>query len=155
VDVSSEAEDDGIHGVWFNRGVAGSQAFVKRFGQYTPPVGADETHPAFAWLSRGLGEAFVRFVGQATDNQWGLRGAFYEFTWHTGLRALAAAAQRGADVQLVVHGRDRDIPGGGADTTADDNRAAVTAAGLTDHVVWRNRGEQEHLAAQQVLGLDQ
>jgi hypothetical protein len=95
VDVSSEAEDDGIHGVWFNRGVAGSQAFVKRFGQYTPPGGADETHPALAWLSRGLGEAFLRFVGQAIDNQWGLRGAFYEFTWHTGLVALAAAAQRG------------------------------------------------------------
>ena len=147
VDVSSEAEDDGIHGVWFNRGVAGSQAFVKRFGQYTPPVGADETHPAFGWLSRGLGEAFVRFVGQATDNQWGLRGAFYEFTWQTGLVALAAAAQGGADVQLVVHGRDRDIPGGGADMTADDNRAAVTAAGLTDNVVWRtaaNRSALQH-----------
>ena len=85
----------GTPSVWFNRGVAGSQAFVKRFGQYTPPGGADETHPAFAWLSRGLGEAFVRFVGQAIDNQWGLRGAFYEFTWHTGLVALAAAAQRG------------------------------------------------------------
>ena len=36
VDVRTEAEDDGTHGIWFNRGVAGSQAFVKRFGSYTP-----------------------------------------------------------------------------------------------------------------------
>src|SRR5262245_26765408 len=83
VDVSTEQEDDGVHGLWFNRGVAGSQAFVKRFGLYTPPVDADEDHPAFAWLSRGLGEAFVRLVSRAADNSWGLRGAFYEFTWAT------------------------------------------------------------------------
>jgi phosphatidylserine/phosphatidylglycerophosphate/cardiolipin synthase-like enzyme len=77
----------------------------------------------------------------------GLRGAFYEFTWRTGLSALASAAQRGADVQLVLHGRDRDIPDGGADMTADDNRAAVTAADLTDNVVWRtaaNRSALQH-----------
>jgi hypothetical protein len=29
--VTTGREDDGIHGIWFNRGVAGSQAFVKRF----------------------------------------------------------------------------------------------------------------------------
>jgi PLD-like domain len=71
----------------------------------------------------------------------------FEFTWHTGLVSLADAAQSGADVQLVVHGRDRYIPGGCADMTADDNRAAVTAADLTDHVVWRtaaNRSALQH-----------
>src|SRR5437867_6818434 len=90
VDVRSEAEDDGAHGIWFNRGVAGSQAFVRKFGQYTPPPNADEDHPAFAWLSRGLGEAFRRFVARAEGPDWGLRGAFYEFTWQKGLDDLAA-----------------------------------------------------------------
>ncbi|HST65232.1 MAG TPA: phospholipase D-like domain-containing protein [Mycobacteriales bacterium] len=148
VDVRTEAEDDGTHGIWFNRGVAGSQAYVKRFGTYTPPVGAGEDHPAFAWLSRGLGEAFTRFVGRASGPGWGLRGAFYEFTWATGLRALAAAATAGADVSLVVHGRDKDPAGGDdKDTTAEDNRAAVTAAGLDAAVIWRtaaNRGALQH-----------
>ena len=148
VDVHTEAEDDGRHGVWFNRGVAGSQAFVRRFGQYTPPVDAGEDHPAFAWLSRGLGEAFVRFVEQAVDERWGLRGAFYELTWQTGLRSLADAVARGADVALVVHGRDSD-PSGSADDdrTAADNRAAVTAAGLDAAVTWRttpNKGALQH-----------
>ncbi len=148
VDVRTEAEDDGVHGIWFNRGVAGSQAFVKRFGQYTPPVDAGEDHPAFAWLSRGLGEAFLRFVGRATDEHWGLHGAFYELTWQTGLQAFAAATARGADVALVVHGRDRDPAGGGDDDqTAADNRAAVTAAGLDQVVTWRtapNKGSLQH-----------
>ena len=148
VDVRTEAEDDGVHGIWFNRGVAGSQAFVRRFGQYTPPVDADEDHPAFAWLSRGLGEAFLRFVGRAADQRWGLRGAFYELTWQRGLAAMATALANGADVALVVHGRDRD-PAGGTDDdrTAAENRAAVTAAGLDDVVTWRtapNKGSLQH-----------
>ena len=53
VRVSTEPEDDGAHGIWFNRGVAGSQAFVKRFGQYTPPPDAGGGPPgirlAVAW----------------------------------------------------------------------------------------------------------
>ena len=146
--MTTEAEDDGHHGVWFNRGVAGSQAFVKRFGQYTPPVDAGEDHPAFAWLSRGLGEAFRAFVDRAVDGEWGLRGAFYEFTWATGLDALAAAVGRGADVALVVHGRDSDsATGPDRDTTAADSRSAVTAAGLDDVVTWRtaaNKGALQH-----------
>jgi PLD-like domain len=156
VDVRTEAEDDGTHGIWFNRGVAGSQAYVKRFGTYTPPVGAGEEHPAFAWLSRGLGEAFTRFVARASGPGWGLRGAFYEFTWATGLAALAAARTAGADVSLVVHGRDKD-PAGGADkdTTAADNRAAVTAAGLDDAVIWRTAANKSALQHNKFLVLTQ
>jgi PLD-like domain len=154
VDVRTEAEDDGTHGIWFNRGVAGSQAYVKRFGTYTPPVGAGEDHPAFAWLSRGLGEAFVRFVRRASGPGWGLRGAFYEFTWATGLSALAGAAAAGADVSLVVHGRDKDPAGGDdKDTTAEDNRAAVAAAGLDPVVVWRTAANKSALQHNKFLVL--
>lgn len=153
VDVRTEAEDDGAHGIWFNRGVAGSQAYVKRFGTFTPPVGASEDHPAFAWLSRGLGEAFTRFVGRATGPGWGLRGAFYEFTWATGLDALAAARAAGADVALVVHGRDKDAGAADKDTTAADNRDAVTAARLDDAVVWRTAGNKSALQHNKFLVL--
>jgi phosphatidylserine/phosphatidylglycerophosphate/cardiolipin synthase-like enzyme len=154
VNVRTEPEDDGTHGIWFNRGVAGSQAFVTHFGQYTPPVGASEDHPAFAWLSRGLGEAFVRFVERAVGADWGLRGAFYEFTWETGLRALATAAGGGADVSLVVHGRDKD-PADGADKdhTAADNRKAVAAAGLDGVVIWRTAGNKSVLQHNKFLVL--
>jgi phosphatidylserine/phosphatidylglycerophosphate/cardiolipin synthase-like enzyme len=126
VDVRTEAEDDGVHGVWFNRGVAGSQAFTRRFPEYVPGTELPDSHPAMVWLSRGLGEAFVAYCAEALGPGWGLRGAFYEFTWDTGLAALAAARGRGVDVALVVHGRDRDTsPDADNDTTAQAARQAA------------------------------
>ena len=154
VDVKTEPEDDGAHGIWFNRGIAGSQAYVKHFGESTPPVGAAEDGPEFAWLSRGLGEAFVAFVGQAIDADWGLRGAFYEFTWQTGLKALADAVNAGADVSLIVHGRDKDAAGGAdKDHTAADNRASVTEAGLDPAVTWRTAANSSALQHNKFLVL--
>jgi phosphatidylserine/phosphatidylglycerophosphate/cardiolipin synthase-like enzyme len=154
LDVRTEAEDDGTHGVWFNRGVAGSQAFVKKFGQYTPPPASDETHPAFAWLSRGLGEAFLGFVGRAASSDWGLRGAFYEFTWRRALDAFEDATIAGADVSLVVHGRDKDsATGADKDHTAEDNRAAVTASGLDGTVIWRTAANKSALQHNKFLVL--
>ncbi|WP_169787716.1 phospholipase D-like domain-containing protein [Luteipulveratus mongoliensis] len=134
VDVRTEVEDDGHHGIWFNRGVAGSQAYAKRFAGYEPRQAAAETDPAMTWLSRGLGEAFVGFCGEAKTAKWSLRGAFYEFTWETGLSALAAASQRGADLRLVVHGRGH----GTDDTTAADARKAADKAGLLPAITWRD-----------------
>lgn len=158
VDVRTEPEDDGQHGIWFNRGVAGSQAFVKQFGQFVPPAGAAEDHPAFAWLSRGLGEAFISFVRRADGPEWGLRGAFYEFTWGTALHAFADVLATGADVRLVVHGRDRDsaaavAAGKDVDDTAENNRAAVTAAGLDPAVVWRTAANSSALQHNKFLVL--
>ncbi len=61
-------EDDGEHGIWFNRGVAGSQAFSRQFAGWVPTSTPDETHPAMVWLSSGLGEALLAFVGEALDD---------------------------------------------------------------------------------------
>ncbi|KGN36841.1 phospholipase D-like domain-containing protein [Knoellia subterranea] len=148
VRVRTEVEDDGVHGVWFNRGVAGSQAFAKRFCGWMPAraIADAEESPAMVWLSRGLGEAFVAFCEQASGTGFGLRGAFYEFTWETGLLALAAARDRGADVELVVHGRDRD----GArsdDTTSTQAKAAAAKYGLDtgDTIRWRDAANSSAL----------
>lgn len=135
--VRTEAEDDGEHGIWFNRGVAGSQAFARRFAGWVPTEQPDESHPAMAWLSRGLGEAFVAFCAEAQDADWSLRGAFYEFTWGTALAALGAARDRGADVRVVVHGRDRDAGPEDNDRTASAAREAATSSGVLDLVTWR------------------
>jgi phosphatidylserine/phosphatidylglycerophosphate/cardiolipin synthase-like enzyme len=148
LDIETEVEDDGVHGVWFNRGVAGSQAFAHKFGGWVPGDVPDETHPAMVWLSRGLGEAFLAFCGEALDADWALHGAFYELTWGTGLDALAAARDRGADVRLLVHGRDTDThPDTNNDRTAEAARAAVHAHGLDAEVTWRtapNKSALQH-----------
>ena len=68
VDISTEIEfllnpntpnNKARHDVYFNRGVIGSQAFARRFGNATP----DSSNPGseeMVWLSRGLFEALIR-----------------------------------------------------------------------------------------------
>ena len=155
VRVQTEPEDDGIHGVWFNRGVAASQAWNAKFG----PPGEELDNPgssAWTWLSRGLTEAFLATVATAEDSSWGLRGAFYEFTWKDGLRAFAEAARtRNVDVKLVVHGRDRDPVGAtdDDDTTAASGRIAASAAGITQLVTWRSSPNKSSLQHNKFLVL--
>lgn len=146
VNVRAEPVDDGTHGVWFNRGVAASQAYRSQFGGPPPKTAADDD-PRLKWLSRGLAEAFQAFVAEATGPEWGLRGAFYEFTWPAGLLALQQAKQRNADVRLVVHGRDKDTPGNNLDRTAENSKEAAGDAGILGLITWRdapNKGALQH-----------
>ena len=52
VDVVTENPEGGDHDVYFNRGVAASQEYVRRFGDRKP--GEVPKNKAFDWLSRGL-----------------------------------------------------------------------------------------------------
>src|SRR5262249_38055978 len=81
VEVDTENHDDGQHGVFFNRGVAGSQAYSRLFGDYrrfylVEKLGKERwqafirpdalpDRSAWEWLSRGLEEAMVKFIRQA------------------------------------------------------------------------------------------
>ncbi|MDQ4071141.1 MAG: phospholipase D-like domain-containing protein [Actinomycetota bacterium] len=91
------------HDVFFNRGVASSQAYRRRFG--TTPV--DKLTPrekrdgAIQWLSRDLDEAILRFVDSCAPGDR-LLGCFYEFRWEPVARALKAAIDRGVDVRVIV-----------------------------------------------------
>lgn len=102
------------------------------------------------WLSRGLGEAFVQFCAEAIGVGWGLRGAFYGLTWDGGLAALTQARDRGVDVRLVVHGRDRDTGTDDNDRTAAQAREAVERHHLTDNVTWRTAANKSNSAAPQI-----
>jgi hypothetical protein len=78
VTVTTEADQlIGGHEVYFNRGTAASQAYVERFHNQSPDKVGD---PAYVWLSRGLHEALLGYIERATDKDWGLRVAAYEFT---------------------------------------------------------------------------
>jgi phosphatidylserine/phosphatidylglycerophosphate/cardiolipin synthase-like enzyme len=129
VQIATHDEDLGTHAVFFNRGVAGSQAYARRFGDRTPDqVGP----PAFEWLSRGLVEALLRFIDQARDDRFTLRAALYEAQYAPVLAAFGAARDRGADVRIVFDERRNpdQVP-------AAANRAAITAAGVADLVIPR------------------
>ena len=55
--------------MFFNRGVASSQAYVRRFGNLKPddqPTPA-KRQEAYDWLSRELDDAILKFIGAAQN----------------------------------------------------------------------------------------
>ena len=54
--IRTEKDNDGHHGVWFNRGAIASQAFADHFGNksLTNAESNDPANKEVAWLSRGL-----------------------------------------------------------------------------------------------------
>src|SRR4029453_17653245 len=105
VKISTESEHGRTHHVHFNRGSAASQEYTRRFGDKPP----EQVGPAaFTWLSRGAAESIADFIGRAVGPGWGLRVGAYEITDENVLKALGAARDRGADVQVLYHARDDD-----------------------------------------------
>lgn len=121
VEVTTETVDHGNgHAVWFNRAAAASQAYVREFGNMRPDQVPNRA--AYIWLSRGLEEALLAFIGNAVDSTWQIRGSIYEFQYPAALGALLAAHDRGADVKVLF---DHTAMSG---SPAAKNEAAVAAA---------------------------
>lgn len=96
----------GPHDVFFNRGVASSQAYTGRFGRgKLDKLPAKKQEEAKAWLSRDLDEALLKFIAQAKKGD-GLLCCFYEFRYLPVAAALADAIARGVDVHLIIDAKD-------------------------------------------------
>jgi phosphatidylserine/phosphatidylglycerophosphate/cardiolipin synthase-like enzyme len=135
--VITESEDRDQHAIFFNRGAAGSQAYAARFHNRSP---RDVPYrEAYKWLSRGLEEALLRFIGQAHEPGLALRAAVYEFQHERVLRAFRIAADAGADVQIVYDAVPRK-----ADDTAQKNLAAIREAGLEQLTIPRRKARIAH-----------
>lgn len=119
VEITVEKQDVGAHRVFFNRGAASSQAFEREFKGKSPDEVGER---AYTWLSRGLFEAFERFVGKAKSSEYGLRAALYECHEPEILAPLGAALEGGADVRIVYDGRKEEL--------AKRNKKALKDVGL-------------------------
>ena len=100
--ISTEEHMKGDQGVYFNRGVSGSQSYTERFG-LDRPFDKEENiiNPkAVDWLSRGLYEGMIAFIKSAKKGQK-IRGACYEFHYPKVLLELNEAKKRGVDVKIV------------------------------------------------------
>jgi len=97
VELTTEPELGAVHSAFFNRGSVATQEYARRFQNEPPNVAGPG---AYEWLSRGLLEAFVAFLGRAGTG-WEVHGAMYEFQWPDALAAVRAAHQRGAKVHVV------------------------------------------------------
>ena len=108
--VKTEVENDGHHGIWFNRGAIASHALATEF--QNKPITKEMFNNVDAngvigdkevrWLSRGLAEACLKFINGCDPGE-GLRVCAYEFTYAPILDALKRALDRGVDVRIVYH----------------------------------------------------
>lgn len=108
IKVITEKLHDGMHSVFFNYGVTGSQSYAKNFNnEPLDTMKPDVRKKAEAFLGRDLwSEGLTKFVQQAKDSSYTIFGAFYEFQQESFLQELKDAKNRGVDVQLVVSGKE-------------------------------------------------
>lgn len=105
--IKTESETGGRHSILFNRGAIVSQKYSEEFDDDSlteAELRAELDDPQSArtqWLSRGLLDGLLTFIGQATDSRFSLNCCFYELTYKPVLEALAAAAGRGAKVKAT------------------------------------------------------
>jgi phosphatidylserine/phosphatidylglycerophosphate/cardiolipin synthase-like enzyme len=110
------------HDVFFNRGVIGSQAYAREFGNREPDADNPRSRE-MKWLSRGLFEALISFIGLAKDGMR-LRAALYEFHYQPVASAFAKAIEAGADVKIVY---DAESP------YKAENEATIRTARLDEY----------------------
>src|SRR4029078_3182539 len=89
------------HDVFFNRGVASSQAYARKFSNETPDKITDPTRKAAVldWLARDLKNALLGCIAQAGKDD-ALFACFYEFRQIEIVRAFQAAIRRRAEVRI-------------------------------------------------------
>ena len=131
VDVTTEDPTHPETMVFFNRAAAASEAFNRKFrGVKDISDTSPQAEQARKWLSNGLEEGLLAYLGQAASSDYALHAAIYEFQKPSLLAALKAAAQRGASVQVVYHARQKAPGEAATDATKAKNEQAIAAAGL-------------------------
>lgn len=120
IEITTENIATTDHNVYFNRGISGSQAYVRRFGDKPPEQVPN--NKAFEWLSRGLNEALETYIRSCIPGVDALRIAAYEFYYEKFLDVVKEALDSGVDVQIVYDARQ--------DNPKIKNIAAVQAKGL-------------------------
>lgn len=108
VEVTTEDPEGGDQDVYFNRGTAASQEYIRRFGNRAPDKVPD--NKAFDWLSRGLYEALQKFITSCEPRTHALRIAAYEFNYEPLLQLIEETINRGVDIQ-IVYDEKKAVPG--------------------------------------------
>lgn len=155
VRVLTEDPEEATHAVFFNRGVAGSQYYSKKFRayrkfylqekygrQYWQEFIKPEDVPdnaAWEWLSRGLEQAMIGFIQQADGPDYSIRASLYELTYPPALDAFVKAMESGADVKIIHHSKTKrttvvkkgkPVVVDGLDEVGEAAREAIRSVGI-------------------------
>lgn len=110
--------DDGKpddHLVYFNRAVAASQAFGRKFPDLDKLIQDSRDMPIEdwpagprKWLENGLLAAILRFIDRARDDKYALDVAIYEYELESIADAVNEAHRRGVDIRVLYHAKKGD-----------------------------------------------
>lgn len=136
----------GVHDVFFNRGVASSQAYSRKFNNKSPdnqPTAAKKQE-ALDWLSRDLDDALLRFINSVPAGDT-LLACFYEFRWRPAADALKAALDRGVTLKLIIDAKVNESTDKKGvfhpSFPRTENLAMIATAGIPDAVVTRREAK--------------
>ncbi len=106
---TEEAFSKNEHDIFFNRGVASSQAYRRKFFNLPPDKITDPEmkKTALNWLSRQLDDAILKFIGQANSGDT-LLGCFYEFHYEPVVKAFKDALDRGVIVKIIIDAKENE-----------------------------------------------
>jgi phosphatidylserine/phosphatidylglycerophosphate/cardiolipin synthase-like enzyme len=127
VKVTTESPEGGDQDVYFNRGTAASQEYIRRFGNVSPDK--VKGNKAFEWLSRGLYEAMTEFITSCKPGKHSLRIAAYEFKYEPLIKLIKETIDRGVDIQIIYDAKG-ESPG-------TENRALVEQYELQEYCTER------------------
>jgi phosphatidylserine/phosphatidylglycerophosphate/cardiolipin synthase-like enzyme len=92
----------GTHDIFFNRGVASSQAYARQFENKKPSkLSKAKGTRALQWLTRYLDDGILRFIESAKSSDK-LLCCFYEFRFQPVVVALKEAIDRGVDITIII-----------------------------------------------------
>lgn len=134
------------HDVFFNRGLASSQAYKRKFFNLSPDAIKNESlrQQALDWLSRSLDEAILKFINETKKGET-LLGCFYEFRYRPVVDATVEAVKRGVNVKIIIDAKDKPTINKDGKKTDPfpryENLETIKAAGLPlKNVIKREAG---------------
>ena len=137
----------GDHDVFFNRGVASSQAYRRQFGTKRPDLLPEPKRTrAHRWLVRDLEDAILRFI-EAAEPGDALRCSFYEFRYLPVAKALEQAIDRGVDVKIIIDAKVNEFTDKKGQFHESfpraDNLRTVADAGLPDSAIIKRQARAD------------
>jgi phosphatidylserine/phosphatidylglycerophosphate/cardiolipin synthase-like enzyme len=114
--------NDGIpkdHCIYFNRAVAASQSFGRKFYNLDKLISEkkknkekmlieDWPSEPREWLENGLLDGILQFIKRAKDEKWALDVAIYEYELKTIVDAVNEAHKRHVEVRVLYHAKKGD-----------------------------------------------
>ena len=115
IEVSTDDGKPKDHRVYFNRAVAASQAFGRKFSDLDKLLRKNKKMPIEdwppaprEWLENGLLDGILRFISRAKDEKWALDVAIYEYELKAIVDAVNEAHKRHVEVRVLYHAKVGD-----------------------------------------------